>query len=74
MKEVLTKERTNKFIQKSRDYKLIYLFLLVQIRAVSGANGNDLQSHKYKCIEQIMNLFKQHRYTLDSDYTFIKNA
>ena len=66
---MLTRERIGKFIRKTRDYKMTYLFLVERL-----SNNDDYKSHSHDRIEGITKLFKQHRSALDSDYTFILNS
>ena len=67
--DVLTKERTDKFVRKARDYKMTYHYLFKTADKVKKAAPN---SHEK--IEQITKLFKQHRSALDADYSFIRNS
>ena len=66
--EVLTNERISKFIRKSRDYKLTYLFLVDSILGVKNC------SYSHNIIEAITKKFKHHRSALDSDFKFILTA
>ena len=76
VKESLTKDRTDKFVRKAKDYKMTYAYLLEQTNKVKaeGETIIKVSSIAQDKIENFIKIFKQHRSALYLYYTFIANA